>query len=306
MKVSSEEMMSRANNVLLSYNQNVLIVNWSGKEIQFNNGIVLKNNERYNFISRIFSKKTDLWKKHHDEIFLNPDIVQYIKSTLASLGGLKCQKDHGEKIKLNLNNGTPWNAGTVGLVKSWNKGLTKDIDERLMKISEDRKGENNPCYGKVYSSEEKIIKSLTMKEKILEGKFTPNSNNRNTHWESSFSGKKYRSSWEAWYQYLYPDSEFETLRIQYEINGVTKIYIVDFVDHLNKIIAEVKPVEMTKNDVFRAKWKSLLNWAEINEYQCILATKQWLIEQTTFIDYSLFDEQTSIKIKKIYETYKKD
>jgi hypothetical protein len=74
-----------------------------------------------------------------------------------------------------------------------------------------------------------------MKQKILSGEFTPNSNNRNTHWESTFNNNTYRSSWEALYQYFNQDAEYEKLRIEYNINNTAKIYIVDFVDHVNKI-----------------------------------------------------------------------
>ena len=96
------------------------------------------------------------------------------------------------------------------------------------------------------------------------------------------------------------------LRIQYEIDGKTKIYIVDFVDHLNKTVAEVKPAELTKSVVFSAKWKALNEWAEANGYRPILVTAQWLAENTTTIDYSLFDLKTAEKIRKIYEASKKD
>jgi hypothetical protein len=306
MRITNEEMMRKANEILLSYNQTILVKKWTGKEVEFINGIVIKNNERIKFMSRIFNKKTDLWKKHHDEVLLNPYKVSVIKSILSKIGGEKCQNLYGEKIKLNLNTGVPWNKGTIGMVSPWNKGLTKNEDQRLLKFSETRLGDGNPCYGKKYSEEEKKLKSDQMKEKILNGKFTPKSNNRNTHWESSFLDKKYRSSWEAWYQYLSPTSEFENLRIQYSINNITKIYIVDFIDRTNKIVAEVKPVEMTKDKIFKAKWNALTHWANVHGYETKLITAAWLKENTITIDYSLFDIKTSNKIKKIYEINKEN
>lgn len=306
MRKTSKQMIEEFNSRLELFGQSIRVVEYSVSAIVLSSGLRLINNDRYKFCRRIMNKKTDEWIKNIDRLLAGEIKESEVKSVLAGNGGKAVQKKYGEKIKLNLNTGTPWNAGTVGLVKSWNKGLTKDTDERLAKLSQDRTGQGNPCYGKIYTSEEKIIKSQRMKENILEGKFTPNSNNRNTYWESSFLNKRYRSSWEAWYQYLSPDSEFETLRIQYEINGVMKIYIVDFVDHLNKTVAEVKPKEMTTSEIFRAKWSALLSWAESNGYEYRLVTAQWLIEHTTTIDYSLFDERTSTKIKKLYEANKKD
>jgi hypothetical protein len=44
---------------------------------------------------------------------------------------------------------TPWNKGKKGLQISWNKGLTKDTDKRLKKMSISFKDKNNPMYGKV-------------------------------------------------------------------------------------------------------------------------------------------------------------
>lgn len=45
----------------------------------------------------------------------------------------------------------------------WNKGLTAEIDERLKKISEERKGEKNPMFGNKYTEEERKKRSETQK-----------------------------------------------------------------------------------------------------------------------------------------------
>jgi len=145
-----------------------------------------------------------------------------------------------------------------------------------------------------------------MKTKILSGEFTPNSNNRNTHWESEYDGKKYRSSWEALYQCMYPKAEYETLRIEYSINDCHKVYIVDFVDYATKLVAEVKPTELCKGEIFEAKMSALTAWAHQNDFNITIATQEWLLNQGSPSDLSKFDEKTAIKIRKLYETSKKN
>lgn len=57
--------------------------------------------------------------------------------------------------------------------------------------------------------------------------------------ESSFDNKRYRSSWEALYQYHNQYAEYETLRIQYLLDNKNRVYIVDFIDHINKLVIEL-------------------------------------------------------------------
>jgi hypothetical protein len=63
---------------------------------------------------------------------------------------------------------------------------------------------------------------------------------------------------------------------------------------------------MTHSAVFNAKLNALNLWASTNDYSVLLVDQLWLIQQPEPVDYSLFDDKTSIKIKKFYETYKKN
>lgn len=142
--------------------------------------------------------------------------------------------------------------------------------------------------------------SELMRQRILSGEFTPNSNNRNTHWESSCCGKKYRSSWEALYHYFYPEAEYEQLRLTYEIDSVTKIYIVDFIDHTRKVVCEVKPAELLDTPVMRCKLEALCEWGVNNGYRVDIFGLNEIIAHDEPADYDKFDINTQRKIRGIY------
>lgn len=143
-----------------------------------------------------------------------------------------------------------------------------------------------------------------MKEKILSGKFTPNSNNKNTHWDSYYKDKKFRSSWEALYQFLYPNDEHEKLRIAYKFKEKTYIYIVDFINYNDKIVTEVKPKEMCNDQKFIAKFNSLQSWCKTNDFTARIATQEFLVSHPFPKNLQDFDSKTIQKIKKLYETTK--
>jgi hypothetical protein len=302
MPKTSNQMIEKINGILEKYNQLVRVVFWSSTEIKLSNGTVYTNGDRKKFILRITNKKTDLWVKNIDKLLDGSISESEIKSLLASVGGKSCQKLHGEKIKKNLNTGVPWIKGKTGVFVPWNKGLSKHSDERIKSMSRDRIGAGNPFFGRKHTDTVKEDQSNLMKNKILKGEFTPNSNNRNTHWDAFFDNKKYRSSWEALYQYLNPDAEYEKLRIPYYDEGKEKIYIVDFIDYRNKLVVEVKPKELCSGRKFESKMRSLNLWAEKNNFRLLIVSKDWFLSNKAQIDYNRFDEKTQLKLKKLYET----
>lgn len=149
-----------------------------------------------------------------------------------------------------------------------------------------------------------VINSTIMRERILNGTFTPNSNNRNTHWQSTYGSKSYRSSWEALYQYFYPMALYENLRIEYSYNNKKLVYIVDFIDHTRKVVCEVKPTELLTDKKTQCKLESLRTWAADNDYTVELFTLNSILSLEEPVDFTLFDEKTAEKIRKIYETTK--
>jgi hypothetical protein len=294
-----QKMMDKVNGILLYHQQIIRIISWSGTTITLSNGSILSNKEKQRFVRRVTSTKTDQWAKNIDKLIQGNISEKEIKSNLSRIGGNAVQKKYGDTIRQNLNTGTPWNAGTKGQ----NTG-TLGPRPRLVKdkISKKNSGTGNGMYGVKMSDDDKKRKSILMRNKILEGIFTPNSNNRNTHWDTKFNGRSYRSSWEALYQFINPNAEYEILRIEYIINDIKKIYIVDFVDHKNKLVIEVKPRELCVGNIFQAKLSALTNWANSHDYKILIADKEWFKNQKIKIDYKKFDDNTSKKIKNLYET----
>jgi hypothetical protein len=302
MNPRTKRKMDLINNRLVAYGQSTRIINLSTNSVVINTGQIFNNNDAGRLIKRIMNTKVIDWVKNIDRILSGEISEKEIKAISFAIGGHAVQRKHGEKIKHQLNTGVPWNKGLKGNYPHHIpcKETTKT------KISEKNSGSRNGMYGKTLSVEHKEKKSRRMKQLILSGAFTPNSNNRNTYWEASLDGYKFRSSWEALYQYINEFAEYETLRIEYELNGIKKIYIVDFVDHQNKQVIEVKPKELCHGPIYEAKIIALRNWAALHNYTVVVATKDFFKEHSEKIDFTRFDPDTQLKIKKLYETNKKN
>lgn len=299
MKLSYENWLNLLNSKLIEFGQKTRVVKYGPDTLELSNGMVLVNAEFDRFKKRVMNKKTDCWVKNIDVLFNGKITEKEIKSKLAAIGGLAVQQKYGDKIKLNLNVGTSWNSGTKGQNIGTRGPRTQEVKD---KISVKNSGEGNGMYGVKMSDSSKKKKSDRMKQKILSGEFTPNSNNRNTHWDSTFDSKPYRSSWEALYQFINQDAEYEKLRIEYNINGQTKIYIVDFIDHINRIVVEVKPRELCVGEKYAEKIDALNKWASLYGYTLTVVDKEWLMSIDVDIDYRRFDNNTARKIKALYET----
>lgn len=296
-------MIDRFNNQLANYGQLIRVTYYSSNSVTLSSGLCLFGNDKTKFCKRLMNGKTNIWASNIDKLLAGTVTEKEIRSELASIGGKAVQKKHSKTIKLNLNTGTPWNAGTKGQ----NIGALGPRPQSVKDaIGRANSGPGNGMYGIRMSDSDKQVKSSMMKVKILAGEFTPNSNNRNTHWDSKLDGNAYRSSWEALYQFINQTAEYETLRIEYKLEGSTKIYIVDFVDHINYQVIEVKPRELCSGEKFKAKIAALQQWANKNNYSLLIADKEWLSRQSIPIDYNRFDTNTARKIKALYEINKKN
>lgn len=156
-----------------------------------------------------------------------------------------------------------------------------------------------------YSAEYKKNQSDKMKELILEGKYTPNSNNRRTHW-FEVENMKFRSSWEYAYWILFTkffnyDIIYEELRIKYFCtkSNSLKIYIGDFIDHTRKIAIEVKPAAYITKEI--TKIRALYDWAKNNGYSVHIISEYFFINlpdnQKQFILNNIAENSNNLCVK---------
>lgn len=294
------------NKILKDFNQSIRAEKITGKEIVLSNGIVLTDKRDIRLCKKRVMVGADCWKIYFDFLYgidknKSIETEKFCRRLTSVKGGINCQKNHKDEIRKNLNTGIPWNKNKKTNKIPWNKGLTKDTDLRILHISKNRRGNGNPMFGKKMSKEDKERKSKCIKERILRGQFTPNSNNRNTHWDSFFKNKKYRSSWEALYQYFDPDAEYESFRLKYLYNNKEHVYILDFINHTKKFLIEVKPHEMLKDARTLAKIDAAKKWCLDNDFTFLLVDKEYLQKLKMPDDLSLFDKKTQKKIRKLYE-----
>lgn len=304
MSSNYKDLKEKYNFKLKTYNQTSYIKFLDSDSITFSNNKKFYGKERKKWIKRINDCKNIL--QNFDNIINDITRIEDLRRELCSQAGKKSWDKSREKIISKMKGRVPPNKGKFG---KDNPLYGRTIsDETKAKISERNRGQNNGMYGKKRSEEDKKIQSQKIKDLILKGLFTPNTNNRLTHWESKLDNVSYRSSWECLYKYHNPDSIHEKLRIKYTLNGEEKIFIVDFIDEKNKLAIEVKPNNILKQRKSQEKIKSLSNWCKNNDYTMIIVNEDWIIKniKEDFIDYNRFDEKTQSKIKKFYEVNTKN
>jgi len=303
MNPRTERKLEKINNRLTEFSQKTRILHLTSKSATLNTGVTLIGNDANKFVKRVMNIKITDWVKNIDRLLSGEVLESTIKAISFAVGGKACQRLHGSKLKKNLNNGKPWNAGTKGTLLGTQPPRTEATKK---KISEKNSNSGNGMFGYKYSDEEKVARSNRMREKIRNGEFTPKLNNRNTHWEAELDGTAYRSSWEALYKYINPNANYEELRISYQHADESKIYIVDFIDHIDKQVIEVKPKELCFGEKFACKMNALTEWANANDYTVLLVDRDWLLTHPPILEYSRFDNNTVKKIKALYETHKKN
>jgi len=143
-------------------------------------------------------------------------------------------------------------------------------------LSESRTGKNNPIHR---ISDENRIKwkstlSQQVRQRIREGKWTPEITNSWCHsrYKISFTrnneniNQNVRSSWEAFFQLLNKDYEYEKLRIPYFYNNQWHSYIVDFINNDIRKVVEIKPISEKTKSLNRIKKDALLQWCIDNNF----------------------------------------
>lgn len=290
-----------SNAILESNNQYTRIEFINRERIELNNGLKLTGTEKQKFLKIITHLKTKMWRESVDYI-VNGDFNERYEEIRKKVN----YKNNSELLKHRIATGQ-LNPGKCCLGKDpWNKGKHykrkvpfSDIERQHHR--ECKLGTKNPMYGVSHSQEYKKIVSDRMKEKILKGEFTPNTNNRHTHFDVTYRGKVFRSSWEAVFYCKYHETyQYEKLRIPYTFDNENHIYIVDFINEQDKIAVEIKPSSiLERNSKEQAKLNALKTWCINNEY------KLWVVDENDIrnIVYELngleeFDYSTQQKLIK--------
>jgi len=290
---------NKLNDVLEKNNQLLRVKNYSPTKSVLSNGLVIERRNDVITLNRRILKSpyvTMFDLLYNIDSNIREKYYRQMKHDIAKKGGLGCQDKHGDKIRNNLNTGNPWNKDIQTGLSPWNKGLTKEDDDRLLKLSCDRMGEGNPSFGVIPTKEQRYKQSVSVKKLIMNGDFTPNIHNSHTHWQVYYNNKKYRSSWEAFFHHFNQDYEYETLRIPYNIEGKDKIYIVDFVNHNTKHIVELKPMCRVNGKVERTKEECLSEWCYLNGYTYDILTEEYITDNIHRLADGVFDEETTRKL----------
>jgi len=233
----------------------------------------------------------NFWFKHksYKSYICNSECNKKYKSIINKL--VHTGRKHSEQEKINRANAIRGSKRTSEQKHTMSLAQIKSMSrpELLLKIKNSRikNGSNKK-------------QSLLMKEKIKNGEFTPCITNSwaNSKCRLKIEGfnKFYRSSWDAAFQILNPDCEYETLRIQYisPKDNQKHNYIVDFIDRENKIIYEIKPESNKDNEIVKAKENAAKIWCEENNYKFKFISNDWFKENANKIIYEKYDD----KIKK--------
>lgn len=299
-----QKIIEKYNSKLKAYNQKIYVKFLDQYNITFSNNKSFDGSERKRWMIRL--NTSSIIMENFDDIINDKININDIRSKICSDAAKLCWDKNRDQFIEQRKGRKPWN---IGLPKEMQPfyGRTQ-TDEVKSRISSKNKGKNNGMYGKPVSKEQKQIQSVKIKDKILNGEFTPNTNNRNTYWDSKLDGISYRSSWECLYKHHNPNSLYEKLRIKYVYDNKERIYIVDFIDEINKLAIEIKPNNILKQDISKAKIDSLREWCRKNDYSILIVNEEWLIKniKENSLNYDRFDIKTQTKIKKFYETNKKN
>lgn len=222
--------------------------------------------------------------------------ISYLKNI-----DIKCKIDNcsNNRIFLGIRNDNRTEFG-------FKKFCSKECEYKGISIRQ--KGSNNTCHRMTEESFKSMCNknSIIMKSKIKNGEFTPNitnSWNRGTSYLILDNKKnKYRSSWEAFFHLCNNHLEYEKLRIEYKLDGNIHSYIVDFIDHKNRKLYEIKPYSQLDRKIVKVKEDYCLKWCEKNNYELVFITEDWYIENFSKLK-KLLDEQPDGK--NIYKKLKK-
>ena len=101
--------------------------------------IHLNDEEKRIYIEELNEYLKNGWKRGVSNKHRNSNSIAHFGKS-PSNKGKPLKKETKEKISNSLKGNIPWNKGIKGKQVSWNKGLTKDTDARMKKISNSKMG----------------------------------------------------------------------------------------------------------------------------------------------------------------------
>ena len=214
---------------------------------------VEKQNELKNYIEKYtktnaFNKFPNLDEALYKKFYLNDNtIFKTLTHKLAGMiGGINLGINGTLKGKTSPFKGqTKYTNPTLMKLSKTHAKHNKENDPRIAKLTfETKMGQNNPMSKTKYKGYRKVLskkQSITLKNKIKNNEFTPNSNNRLCHIKLEYDGIKFRSSWEVVFHYFNKNMLYEKIRIPYTLEDGEHVYISDFYDKNTNTIYEIKP-----------------------------------------------------------------
>lgn len=256
------------------------------------NMTIYEKNKIYDYIrenkSKFIYSKTDFDKNRKLSLFLSENNIKLNISIITINSVFEYLTSHWDKKCNNkeCNN----NKKIIGFFPKRDYtgyGNYKYCSERCNydSISKRQMGDGNTSHRMTEETFRNMCRknSEKMKKNIREGKFIPNITNS---WAKSrcdisiirngeIINLKTRSSWDAYFQIYNPDLLYEKLIITYKFKKIEYNYIVDFVDHENKIIYEIKPNSEVNNKKNLAKEKYAKIWCKLNGYKYKMIRNKW-------------------------------
>jgi hypothetical protein len=290
-----DDVVTKHNKLLTQLGCGIEILEWKNKKILLSNGIELTGDvEIRKFRNRITSPVSsgilsDIYAVANEQDRTNLHEIASRAYVSAQQQEKWKAKSESEKLQIvrNMRSVAAYTNADRLYQIPWNKGKTKDTDDRLLALSTMRSGAGNGMYGTTMSDDEKSKKSKLIKQRIQDGTWTPHVHNSRTHWECEFNGTKYRSSWECIYAALFPTDEYETCRIPYEYDDANFVYIVDFINHTTRVLTEIKPSSHRHDPKVLVKEKAACQWANDMGYEYRIISEDFFTQQYHNIPFDL-------------------
>lgn len=246
------------------------------------------------------------------------DLVYCYENNITQPKCLNCSRGLNKPRKLYCNASCQGKYKGFPPVKNrvtWNKGIKLDTSKHISKTNPDKwelvkakiskanSGSNNGMFG-WDNQKQREKQSQTMRNKILHGEFTPNTNNRWTKFDIEYNGKKYRSSWEASYASINPQALHENIRIKYiDHDGKERIYISDFYNSISNEIVEIRPESLY--DETHPKVIAIKEYCKNNNYTYTHIDIDYFVKNQHLIDYDGLGESKR-KIINAINKYERD